>query len=334
MKRLMMLLVVFSVSVYFTGCGEEAGKKGEVSPSSAAEKTIQKAAEKVTAENVIQKNKGKVLLLLLGMEGCPGTEKATPYLSEYTKSKPEGVEVYRIDVPPSVKKPLKPASDLDPELKYLMDNSRKLAGELEFFFYPTLYIFDKDGTLRFYGDCKGEKVEKMVSAMLKEKPGVAKKMYTPKLPDIGETAFNFTGKTLDNKETSLKQISSGSDANLLLFCKTFCPFSNKAVLSLDEIEKELKGKKLSITIINIAEDPDKIREFYTKKAPGRTVIVDKDDSISKKKYGVSAVPFFYVLDKDLKIVERKPFTTDIAKTALKKTLGMKTSGCGPASGAG
>lgn len=329
MKKILMLLTVLLVSVSFMGCGKEAKKKKATSMATPVKQT----AKLPSAENIIKENKGKVLVLLLGMEGCPGTEKSTKYLSEYIKTKPEGVEVYRIDVPPPNAKALKPVTGLD--LKYSVDTSRKLADKMEFFFYPTLYILDKDGTVRFHGECEGKKVEKMVAEMLNEKPGSLKKMYTPALPEIGKTASDFTGNTLDGKKRSLKDISAGSDLNLLLFSKTTCPFSNKAVASLAGLEKQFKGKKLSITIINMGQDADEIKDFYASKTPEKCVVVDNDNAVSTGKFGVSAVPFFYLLDKNLKIVERKPYTAELAKNAMTKALGGNTTGCGTSSsGAG
>ncbi|MDD4871191.1 MAG: hypothetical protein PHR77_11585, partial [Kiritimatiellae bacterium] len=55
-----------------------------------------------------------------------------------------------------------------------------------------------------------------------------------------------------------------------------------------------------------------------------------DKSVSTKYFGVPAVPFLYILDKDRKVLDRRPFAYDVAKTAIAKAYG--TDGLGSACG--
>lgn len=291
-------------------------------------------ARPVPVPEVVAQNKGKVIVVLLGMEGCPGTEAATSFLTRYSKSKPEGVAVYRIDVPLRGKS-LGPASNLDPALNYLVDGRRTAAAWFEFFFYPTLYIVNKDGVVRFAGGCEPEKVKAMVSEILCEKPDSEKKMYTPPLARVGSNIPDFKIMDLDGKETSLGSVCKDKGA-LLIFSSTTCPFS---VNALDDFEKLKKryGRKTGFAIVAFGENAATVKSVYSEKSPGSTVLIDADKSLSTKYFSVSAVPFFYVLDKGRNVVERRPFVYDSARAGISMLLGGKAAGgsrgCGDA-GAG
>ena len=103
---------------------------------------------------------GRVLILLLGRDGCPGTAKATAALNQYVSSKPERVSVVRLNVP-LPKETLKPTSDPKRPFPYFVDTGRKIAGKLEFFYYPTLYVFDGQGKQRYVGGCDKDKIATM-----------------------------------------------------------------------------------------------------------------------------------------------------------------------------
>ncbi|MFZ2654455.1 MAG: redoxin domain-containing protein [Victivallales bacterium] len=280
-----------------------------------------------SAPDIISENKGKVIVIMMGMEGCPGTEENTPFLTEYSKSKPDGVAVYRVDVPPPGTK-IQKASNISADLKYVLDNERGIADKLEFFFYPTTYVLDRDGVVRYSGDCKPEETRKMVGEIAAEQPGAEKKMFTLPLASIGDTIPDFKMTSGDGKELSMKGICGDSGA-ILFFSSKSCPFSVRALSDLEKIRQEFKDKKFNCAIVSFGEGADAFKDLYSEKVPGSIVLVDKDKTISNAKFGVSAVPFFYVLDKDMKVVDRKPFQYDAAKTAVAKASGAG-AGCGGA----
>ena len=98
-------------------------------------------------------------MLLLGMSGCPGTENATEVLTGYARTKPDGVGILRLDVPPPGEV-LGCVEGWDAPFPRELDARRKTADRLDFFFYPTLYIFDGEGVERFQGAFlrRGDKV--------------------------------------------------------------------------------------------------------------------------------------------------------------------------------
>ncbi len=296
-----LLLVAGGMLLAAGGCGRKAGPR--------------------TPEDPLAAYRGKTLVLLMGMPECPGTAKATVFLSEYAREKPEGVAIVRLDVPPPGESLAEPKGG-DAGFVHKVDRDRKVADRLEFFFYPTLYILDKDGKVRFRGGCEPVRVWEMVAEITAERPGAPKRVYTPPLPAVGTAAAAFAGKDLAGKDVSLDSLR-GKAATLLFFGSTTCPYSKDAVSSLPALAAEFGGKGAAVAVVNIGESPEAIRPFYASKAPKITVVADETSDIGEKKYGVRTVPFFYVLDKAGKIAARRPFTPDAARLALAKALGLK-----------
>ena len=275
----------------------------------------------------IAKHQGKVLVLLLGMPGCPGTKEAMAFLNVYAKEKPEGAEVLRLDVPPPEGKLPEPEAGI--AIPHQVDEGRKVAMALDFFFYPTLYLLDKEGGVRFSGGCEPDKVRLMVADILAEKPGGEKKLYTPPLLPVGKPMPDFAGKTLAGEEKKLADLR-GKQATLLLFGATSCPFSNDALTVLPRLLKDYAAKGAAIAAITRSPESDETRVLHAEKAPGITVLVDPQDKIGKELCHVPAVPFFFVLDAAGNVSVRQPFTEAGARAALDATLGLKPGA--PASG--
>ncbi len=281
---------------------------------------------------LIESHRGQVLLLLMGMEACPGTREATEALKGYAPEKPEKVFIARMDVPPPGAQ-LKSAAGKSLPFGYGVDNKRVVADKLEFFFYPTFYILDGEGVVRFSGDCDKDRFPKMVAEILAEKPGDKKHIYTPPLPAEGTKAPSFSGRDLEGNKVTLDRLR-GKKATVLIFASTRCVFSMRAVPGMKELEESFQEKQVPVIIINKNESAGEIRSTYRKSAPGMTVVVDEQGEISKS-YGVSPVPFCFILDGKSKITKRMPYTQEAATNAINLALGI-TSGTSPTteSGAG
>lgn len=277
-------------------------------------------------------HRGRVLVLLLGMDGCTGTAAATPILKDYAARKVRGVSVVRLDVPPPVGEFKTLAAGSLP-FAHGIDAERLVADELDFFYYPTLYIFDPQGELRFAGGCDKDRLPKMVSEILAEKPGEKKHVYTPPLPAEGTRAPAFSGRTLDGDAVTLEELR-GERATVLIFAKTKCRFTMKAFAGMQQLHELFRDKQVAAVIINREESPDVIRPIYAKHAPGVTVIHDEQAEITRS-YGVNAAPFCFVLDGEGTITKRMPYTQDAATDAINLALGLTPAPpSGPATGAG
>jgi peroxiredoxin len=263
--------------------------------------------------------RGKVLVVLMGREGCPGTAKATATLDAYASASPADVVIVRLDVP-LPKEDLNVAGEWKHPYPRRVDKGRRLADELEFFYYPTLYVYDRDGALRFTGGCDGARLDAMVREVLAEAPGAPKNNYTLPMPAAGEQAPAFAAANLAGERVTLDALR-GQQATILFFARTSCPFTVEALPSVRSLAAEYAKAGVAVAVINSGETPDAIRPVYEKHAAGVPVVVDADGRVSQA-YGVDMVPFFFLLDKDGKIVKRRSFTAAAASGALGELLGL------------
>ena len=298
-----LLLPVFVFSALLPGCGRQTADR----------------VESGTLENILSAHQGKVLLLLLGRDDCPGTAKSMPILDDFARRKTPGVSVVRLDVP-------LPDEALEISRKWshsfprLLDKDRKIAGQLEFFYYPTLYVFDPDGEMRFSGSCDKDRIETMTSEILSEKPGDKKVVYTLPMPAPGVPAPAFSRSALDGETVDVESLL-GERGLLIFFGRTSCPFSMKQLAHLEDLAKTWQGRDVATVIINQYEESDVIRPAYAERCPEIPVISDQSGDISLS-YGVDAVPFFFLLDGDGKIVKRRSFTHESALNSVNAMLGL------------
>ncbi len=281
----------------------------------------------------LEPHRGEVLVLLMGKPGCAGTKEAMRFLTGYQEARPAGVSVVRVDVPP-LEGSLGDPGELPEGFPYEVDKTRVIADRLDFFFYPTLYILDRDGEVRFSGGCEPDEVQRIVSELLAEKRGDVKKMYSPSMPAPGERAVSFKGISLDGQRVTLDDLR-GPSATFLFFGSTTCPFSRKAAEKIPALAAEFGQKGATVVIIDKSGTREAVKDFYTVKSPGIPVVVDENGGISEKDFGIQVVPFFFLLDAKGLIAYRMPFTEEAARQALLRTLGLskgpvkiKTKGAG------
>ena len=284
----------------------------------------------LTAQNLLERSKGQVLVLLMGMEGCTNTQRGTEVLAGYAAKRPAGVTVVRVDAPPPAEE-LAPVPEWKHPYAYVFDAQREVADKLEFFFYPTLYVLDRDGTVRYSGSLVPDNLQRMVNEILAEEPGAKKKMYTPPLPAVGAPGADFRGKTLDGKDAGLASLR-GPKGAFLYFASTTCPFSVRGLPAVAQLAKSFGEKGVGFAVVNKQEAVEDVRRVCAENAPGVPVVVDTDAAICKA-YGVEPVPFFFVLDGKGAIAERRPFTPESATAALNQLLGLAAK-AGKAAGAG
>lgn len=272
-------------------------------------------------EDFIFGQKGKVIVALLGIEGCPGTKLATEVLAKMSKDCPKDLVLARLDVPLQVESPFKPLTNWNYNYYHAIDTDHKIANRLEFFYYPTLYIIDRDGEVRYSGSCNEEKLKSMVVEILREKPGAQKKIYTPPMLAVGASAPVFQSKNINDEDMDLRQVLAKGPV-LLLFTSVGCPFSKDAAQKIPNLEKEFAGKDFTIVIIEKGSNSEAVNSLYKKMAFNGIVILDKDNTISQK-YNVEPVPFYFVIGQAGKITDRGPYTETSVKQALNTVLGMK-----------
>lgn len=313
------LTLLLIASMFVGGCSKSPAPKSTAAhpPGSLSE--------------LLKDSHGQVLVLLCGVEGCPGTAKATADLDDYLSTKPEGVSVVRLDVPPP-NKTIQLAPGWNHKFPQYLDKGRKIAGELDFFYYPTLYVFDGAGDKRYSGGCDRDKVAAMVREILAEKPGAKKKIYTLPMPAVGESAPTFSGNTLEGQAATLKSLA-GKHGLLVIFARTSCGFSKADMPQFKEIADSFIDKGVAVAVVNQQEELADIKPIYAEKCAGIPVVWDRSGDICKS-YGVDAVPFYFLLNDHGKIVSQRSFTDASAVGSINSMLGLKTPKPAKAAGGG
>jgi len=279
--------------IFISACGKKNEPPSlKVPPPSTCIKQIQKD------------NPGQILVMLFGRNECPGTRKATTILDDYAATKPPGVTILRVDVPLPGEK-LATLPEWSHRFDRIADKERSIADQLSFFYYPTLYIFDKDGVLRFQGGCDVHEFPAIVKNILSEKKGDKKKVYSRIMPEIGAPAPTLAAKEINGTSVDLKSIS-GSKGVLLFFARASCPFSMKELVNLDELAGPLNDNGISTALIIQDEGKDSLSRFEKYKSK-MTLIPDTGNYVFNK-YAVSVTPYFYLVDTCGTIFAHRSFT--------------------------
>jgi peroxiredoxin len=271
---------------------------------------------------------GKVLLLLMGREGCPGTIKATEFLHTYASTKPEAVAILRLDVPLAGEE-LELSEGWDHPYPRKVDTGRQVADALDFFFYPTFCVFDTDGVMRYSGGCDPAKLPQMVKEILAEKPGQPKKSYNLPMPKAGEPAPAFSGTDLKGQSVALTSLK-GQKATLLVFAQTSCSYTIDALPAIQSVANAFRKHDVALVVINTGEDKETIQPIYAQSLSNIPVVWDKGGDISKQ-YGVDVSPFFFLLDQNNTVVKRGSFKAQAVTGALNTLLKRSVAAPRPAS---
>ena len=181
-------------------------------------------------------------------------------------------------------------------------------------------MYDRDGALRFQGSCDAAKIRTMVTEVLAESSGSPKKSYTLALVPEGAPGPAFTGQDIQARSVTLDALR-GESGTLLVFARTSCPFTVQALPGLKAVADDYTPRGVAVAVINDGEAQEALRTVYGKHAPGVPVVWDRDGAISKA-YGVDVTPFFYLLDAEGEVAQRRSYSRGAAENGLGALLGL------------
>jgi peroxiredoxin len=123
------------------------------------------------------------------------------------------------------------------------------------------------------------------------------------LAKIGDVAQDFTLPTLEGQEITLGQYKG---KNILLFFWTqgcvFC--QTRSIILVNHVYTKVQQSGLIVFSINVAESKGDVARFVREKGLIYPVLMDRDGSVSRKKFGVYVVPTFFIIGRDGLIKER------------------------------
>jgi peroxiredoxin len=260
---------------------------------------------------------GKLLILLLGSATSSETIKSCAVLDEYIQTKPNESAVVFVDVPSNAVSGNFSAKWLH-RFTRIADKGRVLADKLSFLYSPTLYIFDKDGVLRFRGGCELHEFSSIVDDILQEKTDSPKRIYSRLMPKKGSKAPLFLGKNIDGSEINLPAIS-GKRGILIVFVRAASSTSIKEFEDLDSLAFPL-GQEGFPTLVVINNEEDASFERLKKYSDVMTLIPDLHNSIFNK-YAISTTPYFYLIDNSGTVLAHRSFTKGAVIKTVDKYLG-------------
>jgi len=120
---------------------------------------------------------------------------------------------------------------------------------------------------------------------------------------IGDVAPDFTLPTLGGQEITLSQFKG--ENIFLLFWTQGCVFcQTRGIIMVNDIYRKGQQSGLVVFSINVAESKGEVAEFVRQKGLIYPVLMDRDASVSRKKFGVYVVPTLFIIGKDGLIKEK------------------------------
>jgi len=120
---------------------------------------------------------------------------------------------------------------------------------------------------------------------------------------IGDVAPDFTLRTLEGQEITLSQFKG--ENIFLLFWTQGCVFcQTRGIIMVNDIYRKGQQSGLVVFSINVAESKGEVAEFVRQKGLIYPVLMDRDASVSRKKFGVYVVPTLFIIGKDGLIKEK------------------------------
>lgn len=116
----------------------------------------------------------------------------------------------------------------------------------------------------------------------------------------GETAPDFSARTLDDQEMRLSELKG--QPLLIEMGTTWCPSCNEVAHQIDGIRTFLKENKVSYVSVYLADSAESIQEHLAKEklaAADQTLI---DNGEARRVYGVFSIPRLILIDQNFKIV--------------------------------
>jgi len=120
---------------------------------------------------------------------------------------------------------------------------------------------------------------------------------------IGDVAPDFTLPTLGGQEITLGQYKGKNI--FLLFWTQGCVFcQTRGIIMVNDIYTKGQRSGLVVLSVNVAESKGEVAEFVRQKGLIYPVLMDRDASVSRKKFGVYVVPTLFIIGKDGLIKEK------------------------------
>ncbi|HSR63687.1 MAG TPA: TlpA disulfide reductase family protein [Gammaproteobacteria bacterium] len=141
----------------------------------------------------------------------------------------------------------------------------------------------------------------------------------PRPPNVGDVAPDWTLENKEGESVNYYEASEGK-VSIVLFWATWCPYCRSLMPHLEVIYQNYRNKGLEFYAIDIFEDGkiDPV-EYFEKMQFSFTML--KDGDLVAGDYGVKGTPGLFVVDRDKKIIYRKP--VGVSDVLVKQNVDLK-----------
>ncbi|MBS3741552.1 MAG: redoxin domain-containing protein [Candidatus Cloacimonetes bacterium] len=273
-KKLLMLIIAFSLSLYSLGFCQDSLSFSEVN--------------ELNGENYEEFIKNDIKIVEFYSESCDSLQKLEPKLEQITKDN-ESIAYGKVDVQAN--------RDFVASLKYKILPDK-----------PTV-VFFVDGELAngFVGYPSKEKLSDIVKSVLKKKK-MADALSSGKISFM--EAYDFTLTSLGGKDITLSEL----DGMIVLdFWATWCPPCKKEIPYLQEFHENYKDKGLYVIGVS-SESAVTQRKFKNDKNDVGNLItypllVDSN-SVVAKQFGIRSIPTTYFISKEGELITKETGFTE------------------------
>ena len=114
----------------------------------------------------------------------------------------------------------------------------------------------------------------------------------------GAKAPNFTLPTIDGKSFTLQDSFKNTPSVVVLdIWATWCPPCRGEIPHLINLQKELKGKHVTIVGVAIDDEKSAVQSFVKEQGVNYTIALDPRGNKLGKSYGIGGIPATYIIDK-------------------------------------
>lgn len=122
--------------------------------------------------------------------------------------------------------------------------------------------------------------------------------------NVGGTAENWTLDSKEGEPLNYYQDSEGK-VSVVLFWATWCPYCASLMPHLEVIYRKYRNKGLKFYAVDIYEDGDIDPVAYFESKGFSNTMLLNGDAVAEQ-YGVKGTPAVYVIDKEKKVVYKRP----------------------------
>lgn len=116
-------------------------------------------------------------------------------------------------------------------------------------------------------------------------------------PLVGETAPDFSLKTLDGQEVNFTKFRNGQNT-MVFFWATWCPHCREELQELTGPQgEEITKKGIKILLVDIEEKAPEVSSYVKKHKINFDLVLDGEGTVAEK-YNIVGVPTFFFVDKE------------------------------------